>query len=176
MAITHNDSIILADELNNQISTADRIDIIVSFILTSGLNLLLNELRAHTRNKPLRVITTTYMGATQFEAIDELLSLDNTEVRMELEAQITRLHAKGFIFYRKNGNSTAYVGSANISKSALTSGEEWVIKVREKDVPQVIEDLKNGFDSLWCSNHIKPITKTDRADVEIALARKGCDL
>ena len=173
MAITLSDDVILADELNAQIRTADDVDMVVSFILMSGLNIILDSLRELTRHGRLRVITTAYMGTTEYEAVDELVRLPNTEVRMELDSDRNRLHAKSFIFHRANGHSTAYVGSANISRSALTGGEEWVIKVREEDVPLVIEDLDRGYEALWNSDHVRRITPHDRAVVEAALEKRG---
>lgn len=173
MAITQSDTIVLADELNARIQEADRIDMVISFIKMSGLNLIIDSLRRFANRGRLRVITTAYMGHTEYEAVDELMSLPNTEVRMELDANGDRLHAKCFIFDRDDGRGTAYVGSANISKTALTSGEEWVVKLREEDVPQVLGDLRNAYDCLWGSDNVRPVTKADRADIEMALERRG---
>ena len=173
MAITLSDGIVLADELNAQIRTADSIDMVVSFILMSGLNLIIDSLREFTKRGKLRVITTAYMGTTEYEAVEQIVRLPNTELRMELDSERNRLHAKSFIFYRAGGHGTAYVGSANISKSALTSGEEWVVKVREEDVPLVIDDLRKGYDAIWRSGHVKRISLSDRAEVESALEKRG---
>lgn len=173
MAITLSDSIVLADELNARIAESDSIDMVVSFIKMSGLNLIIDSLRSFSAHGRLRVITTAYMGATEYEAVDTLMSLPNTEVRMELDAERSRLHAKCFMFHRPDGGSTAYVGSANISQTALTSGEEWVVKLRGEDVPQVLDDLRRGYDALWASEHLRTVTRDDRADIEMALESRG---
>ena len=172
-AITNATPTILADELTAQIQSAESIDIVVSFIIQSGLSLLIGALTEFTRHGKLRVITTSYMGVTEYPALAELFSLPNTEVRMELNADRSRLHAKSFIFNRANKMSTAFVGSANISKSALTSGEEWVVKLREEDVPQVLEDLRKSYESLWKSSSVKTVTQKNRAEIEAALERRG---
>ena len=172
MAITQNDSVVLADELNARIRTSDTVDMVVSFIKMSGINLIIDSLREFSRHGRLRVITTAYMGATEYGALAELFCLPNTEVRMEMDAEFSRLHAKTFLFGGKDGG-TAYVGSANISRTALTSGEEWVVKLREQDVPPVLEDLRAGFDSLWCSGHYEPVSANDRARIEAALEKRG---
>ena len=57
--------------------------------------------------------------------------------------------------------------------SRLTSGEEWVVKVREEDVPLVIDDLRKGYDAIWRSGHVKRISLSDRAEVESALEKRG---
>lgn len=163
----------LDDELNAQIAESESIDVVVSFIKLSGLSLLMDTLRDFTCNGKLRVITTSYMGATEYAALDELFSLPNTEVRMELDAKESRLHAKSFIFNRCDGTSVAFVGSANISKSALTDGEEWVVKLYDRDVPQVIKELKDSFECLWTSRGIKPVTRKNRAEIERAIDSRG---
>lgn len=145
----------------------------VSFIKQSGLNLLLDALREFLRHGTLRVITTAYMGATEYAALADLFDLPNTEVRMELNAERSRLHAKCFIFMKEGGRETAYVGSANISQTALTSGEEWVVKLRGEDVPEVLDDLHRGYSSLWDSTDVRRVTKNDRARIEAALESHG---
>lgn len=168
-AITHSTPTILADELNAQIGTAESIDIVVSFIKQSGLSLLLGRLADFSRRGKLRVITTAYMGATEYEALNELFRLPNTEVRMELNAESTRLHAKSFIFNRPDGDSTVFVGSANISRTALTDGEEWVVKLLEKDVPEVVRELRMSYGTLWNSENVKSVSQRNRAEIESAL-------
>lgn len=173
MAITQSDDVILSDELNAMIRESVCVDIVVSFIRMSGLSLLLDSLTAFSKNGRLRVITTAYTGATEYEALAELFSLQNTEVRMELSADMSRLHAKCFIFRNAEGRETAYVGSANISRTALTSGEEWVVKLRGCDVPEVLNDLHRGFEALWNSSGIKPVDTRNRAEIEAALESRG---
>lgn len=169
--ITNDEKISLVDELNYQISHSKSIDIVVSFIILSGLDLIYDNLRQFTTTGKLRIITTTYMGITEIEAIKMLLKLNNTEIKMEVGSQKTGLHAKTYIF--DNGDkSTVFIGSANISKSALTSSEEWIVKLMEDDVPEVIEDAKRRFESLWNSMYQKKITTDNISQVEMALERR----
>lgn len=70
----------------------------------------------------LRILTTTYTGATEAHALDELARLPGCEVRVSLDGRRTRLHAKAWLFQRKTGFGSAYVGSANLSGAALTGG------------------------------------------------------
>ncbi len=173
MAITPSSGTILADELIDQINASVSIDIIVSFIRTSGINVIIDSLRDFTRRGKLRVITTSYLGATEYPALEELFDLPNTEVRMELCTDRSRLHAKGFIFRGADGNSTAFVGSANISGTALTAGTEWVVKLREKDFPEIITDLRKSFDDIWNSGRVRKVSRKDRAEIESALEFRG---
>jgi superfamily II DNA or RNA helicase len=165
----------LIQELKAEILSADRIDLLVSFIKWSGIRLLMEELKQFCTRGRLRVITTAYTGATEIKAINFLSSLPNAEVRISYDTAHTRLHAKAYYFERDSGFSTAYVGSSNISNPAITSGLEWNVKLTEKDAKPLIRKIQASFESYWNDPEFLKYTEKDRATFEEAVRkeRKG---
>lgn len=143
-------------ELRAELSSADRVDMVVSFITWSGLRKLLDVLESVTAvgangvpRTRLRVITTTYTGATEARAVETLAALPGVEVRVSLDGRRSRLHAKAWLFHRATGFGTAFVGSANLSAAALLGGVEWTVKFTQAGQTDLFAAAEAHFETLW---------------------------
>ncbi|HEU4565906.1 MAG TPA: DUF3427 domain-containing protein [Gemmatimonadaceae bacterium] len=175
----------LLAELRREAAACDQIDILVSFITLSGVRKLRDVLQAVTAGNAagagrtrIRVLTTTYTGATEIGALDELARLNGCQVKVSLDGRRTRLHAKAWIFHRHSGFGSAYVGSANLSGAALMGGLEWTVKFTERGQTALYERAKAHFDTLWLDDEFTPYAPDDaesRAAVVEALRREGGD-
>ena len=125
--------------------------------------------------RPLRVLTTTYMRATELRAV-QLLHRMGAEVRISYDDSSTRLHAKAWLFHRDSEYSTAYVGSSNLSHAAQTEGLEWNIRVAQADQPAVFDEMRAVFESYWVdADRFEPFDGTDAASRRLVRALTGPD-
>jgi superfamily II DNA or RNA helicase/HKD family nuclease len=162
----------LAHELHEEMRSADAVEILVSFIKWSGLRLLMpafEDLR--DRDVPVRLITTSYMGASDAPAVEWLARMPNVEVRISYDTERTRLHAKAYHFKRNSGFSTAYIGSANMSHAAITSGLEWNLKVTAQDMGHILEKFSVEFETYWNSREFIPFDPENPALFRTAIDR-----
>lgn len=145
-----NSGISLESEIKKEILSADKINFLVSFIKWTGIRIFERELFEFTeRGGQLKIITTSYMGATDLKAIEYLSTLRNTEIKVSYNSDSERLHAKAYLFYRNTGFHTGYIGSSNISRSALTNGLEWNLKITTQEVSHIIDKFQKTFDTYW---------------------------
>lgn len=152
----------LDHELRAEMSTADSVDILVSFIKWSGLRLLMPAFeRLSAANVPVRILSTSYMGASDPAAMEWLAKQRNISVRVSYDTGRTRLHAKAYQFLRKSGFSTAYIGSANMSHAAMTQGLEWTVKATAQDMPHVLERFVAEFSTYWESDDFEAFHEQD---------------
>lgn len=159
----------LSSELRTEILSADGIDLLCAFVVWSGVRVVLNELReVRRRGVPVRVITTTYTGTTDPRALDELIEI-GAEVKVSYDTRSTRLHAKAWLFERASGFSTAYIGSSNLTQTALHDGLEWNVRLSQIQSPDLLDRFRGAFEVYWADPHIVPY---DRDRFRAAIKRE----
>ncbi len=165
-----NAGVSLESEIKKEILSSDKIYLLVSFIKWTGIRIFEKELKQFTSSgKKLKIITTSYMGATDLKAIEFLSTLENTEIKISYNTANERLHAKSYLFFRNTGFHTGYIGSSNISKSALTSGLEWNLKVTTAEISHIIKKFAKTFETYWENKEFELFTKSDTLKLKKAL-------
>ena len=152
--ITGNDDYFI-NALDNSFEKAVRIDIIVAFIMESGVKILKNDLsKALDRNIPIRILTGNYLNITQPQALYMLKYIMNDKVDLRFyNVSDKSFHPKSYIFQYKNGGDI-FIGSSNISKSALTSGIEWNYRIEKSKNENDFEYFENTFEDLFFNHSI----------------------
>lgn len=146
----------LGHALKREIPSADRIDLVCAFLVWEGWRELRPALLAHLQaGRPLRVLTTTYRGVTEGRVLDDLVAHGAT-VQVSYRADATRLHAKAWLFHRDSGFGTAYVGSSNLSRSALVSGLEWNVRLSQVENRAVLRELGAAFEGYVGDPEFEP--------------------
>lgn len=170
-----NAGISLESEIKKEITSADTINFLVSFIKWTGIRIFKKELIDFTqRGGKLKIITTSYMGATDLKAVEFLASLKNTSIKVSYNTENERLHAKAYLFLRKTGFHTGYIGSSNLSRSALTNGLEWNLKVTTKEVGHIIDKFQKTFETYWQDKEFELFDKSRHVEkLRVALKRES---
>ncbi|MGA4506354.1 DUF3427 domain-containing protein [Propionibacteriaceae bacterium G1746] len=164
-------------EIRGEIASADEVYLICAFIKWHGIRTLENQLRELAeRGATFRVITSTYLGSTERRALDRLVREFGAQVRISYEIERTRLHAKAWLFHRDSHFDTAYVGSSNLTSTALLDGVEWNVRLSRSVTPSLLKKFGATFDTYWNSENFEeylPDRDGDRLDTALAEARGG---
>lgn len=174
----------LLHEIRRELASADAVDILMSFITVSGVRKLADVFQQITAQgaagigPTIRILTTTYTGATEAAAVQSLARLPGCEVRISLDGRRTRLHAKAWLFHRESGFGSAYVGSANLSGAALTGGLEWTVKLTQHRHQAAYDRARAHFETLWADDEFVRFDPENLAHVRTlqqALGRETFD-
>ncbi|MBY8872326.1 DUF3427 domain-containing protein [Micromonospora sp. PLK6-60] len=162
----------IGHEVGHEMASADAVDLLCAFIKWHGLRIIQPAIKdLIARGGRVRVITTTYLGATDQRALDRLAEL-GADVKVSYETRTTRLHAKAWLFRRNNGITTAYVGSSNLSKAALVDGVEWNVRISNVEQPHVIDTFEATFADYWNDSAFEPYDPAKDAE-RLRLALRG---
>ena len=149
----------VGSQLLAEIYSADSIDLVMAFIRHTGIAPMLDALHDHMQaGRSLRILTTTYTGSTEARALDALEAA-GASIRVSYDTSTTRLHAKSWLFHRRSGFSTAYIGSSNLTHSAQVTGLEWNVRLSGARNPEVVAKLAAVFESYWNGGTFVPYEK-----------------
>lgn len=148
----------LYPKLKQSFKTATTIDIIVSFLMESGVKLLLQDLKeALKRGVKIRILTGNYLKVTQPQALYLLKSELKDKVDLRFYNNPNKsFHPKAYMFHNPI-DSEIYIGSSNISRGALTSSIEWNYRFLKSTAPNDFKVFYDTFEDLF-NNHSLIIT------------------
>jgi superfamily II DNA or RNA helicase len=139
----------IGGQVGLEIQSADRVDLLCAFVRFAGVRMIRRELLEFLlRGGRMRVIASVYTGSTEKRALDELVGL-GAKVKVSYETAQTRLHAKAWLFERDSGFHTTYVGSSNLTHSALLDGLEWNVRATAVDNPGIVARVAATFEQYW---------------------------
>ncbi|MGA1523699.1 MAG: HIT domain-containing protein, partial [Planctomycetota bacterium] len=155
----------LLPHLASCFARAVRVDIAVAFVMRRGVELVrphLEDLLAY-RDRPgqLRLLTGDYLDATDPDGLEALLDLPGDAGQRELrvfEAKGQAFHPKSYIFHLQDGSGIAFVGSSNLSKSALEDGVEWNYRVVRSQDHAGFEAIVAAFEDLFAHRNTRSLT------------------
>jgi superfamily II DNA or RNA helicase/HKD family nuclease len=165
-------------QLVKEIASADKVDILCSFVKWSGVRVLQEQLEAlASAGRLLRTVTTCYMGATDLKAVEFLRGLPQSQVKVSYDTRRTRLHAKAYIFHRNTGLGSAYIGSSNLSRAALIEGLEWNVKISQSESPSLWSKICGTFETHWNDSEFElyTVSSHERLAKALELERKPID-
>ncbi|MDE7417057.1 MAG: DEAD/DEAH box helicase family protein [Lachnospiraceae bacterium] len=142
-------------QLKMSLMKAKRVDIIVSFLMESGVRMILNDLRAALdRGVQVRILTGNYLGITQPSALCLIKRELGNRVDLRFYSDKGRsFHPKSYIFHYEK-MSEIYIGSSNISRSALTSGIEWNYRFNSVNDKKNFILFYSAFEELFLKHSI----------------------
>ncbi len=162
-AFVHGDDLHFEHALRAALLVADRADIVSAFLMNSGVEVVFHDLDdALRRGTRIRLLAGDYLGISSADALRKLLRLADDHPGFspffyETEGG-TSFHPKSYIFFRGD-EGVAYVGSSNLSRSALREAVEWNLRLISSDDAVTFGAIAQRFEALLASPRTKPLTR-----------------
>ena len=154
--ITGGNSNFLIHKLKDAFKKAKKVDIIVAFLRETGVKILKEDLSLAVENGcKIRILTGNYLGITEPSALYLMKNIlgDKTDMRFYKDSKRS-FHPKAYIFHYENGAGDIFIGSSNISKSALTSGLEWNYRLKKDQNEEDFNYFCREFENLFLNESI----------------------
>ncbi len=151
--ITGDEDNYLSYWLKQSIKRANRIDIIVSFLMESGVKMLVEDLKdAIDKGVKVRILTGNYLSITQPQALYLLRDVLGDRIKLRFYSEKNKsFHPKAYIFHYED-DGEVFIGSSNISRGALTNSIEWNYRLTKGNNVEDFKAFADSFENLW-KNH-----------------------
>jgi superfamily II DNA or RNA helicase/predicted house-cleaning noncanonical NTP pyrophosphatase (MazG superfamily) len=144
--------------LRDNLHICSKAHLAISFVMKSGVNLIYPALEAALeRGASIRLLTSDYMDLTDPDALARLQRLPGDFEMKAYQEPSRSYHPKAYIFEHGQGLGMAFIGSSNLSASALQDGIEWNYQVHALDEGWPLAELIDKFEDLYRSRHSTPI-------------------
>lgn len=146
----------LVYKLREAFKKAKKVDIIVAFLMESGVKLLKKDIEEAVKNNcQIRILTGNYLGITQPQALYLMKKILGDNANMAFYKEKNRsFHPKAYIFHHEGGDGEIFVGSSNISNSALTKGIEWNYRLEKSQNEDDFNYFSDSFEDLFLNESI----------------------
>ncbi|MGD6793109.1 DEAD/DEAH box helicase [Metabacillus indicus] len=147
--IVNSDKGNLLKELTDSLLECERFYFSVAFINFSGLQLLLDSFKeAENRGIKGKIITSTYLNFTEAKALRKISDFEHIDLKVFVTDKEIGFHTKAYIFEYLT-HYKVFIGSSNLTQSALKSNIEWNVKIITKEETHFIKDVLSEYQSLW---------------------------
>ncbi|MDP3233153.1 MAG: DUF3427 domain-containing protein [Myxococcales bacterium] len=150
--------------LARELERAQHFDVAVAFVMPSGVRRLLPHLRdLLRRGGRFRLVTGDYLDITDPEALRALRDLSLAFPNASVDLRVfhrprTSFHPKVYIATSsENRDGVAFIGSSNISDSALLEGVEWNYRVVTARDPEGFRQTQHAFEALFTNSSVRTI-------------------
>ena len=146
----------LVYKLREAFKKAKKVDIIVAFLMESGVKLLKKDIEEAVKNNcQIRILTGNYLGITQPQALYLMKEILGDGANMAFYKEKNRsFHPKAYIFHYEGDDGEIFVGSSNISNSALTKGIEWNYRLEKSQNEDDFNYFSKSFEELFLNESI----------------------
>lgn len=157
----------LLPALTKDISRAQQLDIAVAFIYRSGLKRLMPRMEdlLEKEGGRLRILTGDYLDASDPDALQLLLDLqarnpEKCSLFVYNVKNARSFHPKSYLMFNVGGENIAYVGSSNISHTALVEGVEWNYRIGSSVDEAGWSQVSREFESLLKDPNVQQLDQS----------------
>lgn len=155
ITVIDNNKIKLVDELNSIISKSSQIRMAIAFAKIAGYNLIKESLESFIKeDKKITLLIGLDFRTTDPLILHELFEFTDKKPSFEMycltgnQNKIATYHPKIYLFNHLGDNTTAIVGSSNLTKGGLDTNVEINLEIFSDFKNKVFDDLVDAFQQM----------------------------